>query len=33
VSIGPASATNRDSFDLARFGEALDAANAACGLR
>ena len=33
VSVGPANATNQDSFDLARFGEALDAANAACGLR
>lgn len=33
VSVGPANAANQDSFDLARFGEALDAANAACGLR
>lgn len=31
VSIGPANATNQDSFDLARFGEALDAASSACG--
>lgn len=33
VSIGPGNATNSDAFDLAGFAAALDAANAACGLR